>query len=314
MVEMIIVVAIIVVLVTLVLPAASTLWAERKQADAENAIQGLLMSTRARAMQADGTESGFLAFLDDAGNQHLAAIERIHGDAELVRNLEMCMPHLSDEERTDLKDSLRYSQGTMPWQNVFVVRDEPDQVLPAPMRIVPRYVVDPDSADPNRKVWTFSDDELTNNNFNAPPANLSQRHRNYFTVVFSTSGELLVGRDVVIMDCNADEAENALGDRTSLLVGPAESFTDVAEDREVVVRFIDRRGEAATIQNLVLGNDTEPTAINFTSVDGLLVYDDAVFQQQPPAEKRNYLIRTARPIYVSRYTGSVVRGPVGGNP
>jgi hypothetical protein len=68
------------------------------------------------------------------------------------------------------------------------------------------------------------------------------------------------------------------------------------------------------LPNLVGSGGTSHTALNFTTVDGLLVYDDASFQQQPLDQKRSFLVRTGRPIYVSRYTGTVVRGPLGDTP
>jgi len=57
-------------------------------------------------------------------------------------------------------------------------------------------------------------------------------------------------------------------------------------------------------------------AINFVSVDGLIIYDESAFKDLPaslPTEKRNFLLRTGQPLYVSRATGSVVVGPLGEN-
>ena len=59
-------------------------------------------------------------------------------------------------------------------------------------------------------------------------------------------------------------------------------------------------------------NANKPVAINFPSVDGLLVYDDSLFNEfDVDKDKRDFLFRTSQPIYVNRLTGSVVRGPVG---
>ena len=53
-------------------------------------------------------------------------------------------------------------------------------------------------------------------------------------------------------------------------------------------------------------------AINFPSVDGLLVYDNSVFRSLDLAEdKRDYLLESAQPFYVNRYTGAIIRGPRG---
>ena len=320
MVEMVVVVAIIVILVTLVAPAASTLWAERKQAQTENAIQGLLMSARARAVQSDGRESGFLVFLDEEGNQHLAPIERIHRDADIVHRVESCLPQNQRGVFGGLLDPL----GQVAWQNIFVIRDEPDQVLPAPMRIIPRYAVDREGANPATRHLAFSDAELSNHDFANPPGDQAQRHRNFFSIVFSTSGELLINRDVLIMECNADHAETAaagskLGDRTNLAIGAASPYVSTYFSRDPngptgTETPIDIGASSNTFPNLIVAGDSQTTAINFASVDGLLVYDDAAFRELPDAEKRTLLERAARPIYIARYTGTVVRGPLGEKP
>ena len=60
--------------------------------------------------------------------------------------------------------------------------------------------------------------------------------------------------------------------------------------------------------------DGEPVAINFPSVDGLLLYDDAVFRRMGDAKsKREFLIRTAQPIYVAGASGLVILGPIAEN-
>ena len=59
-------------------------------------------------------------------------------------------------------------------------------------------------------------------------------------------------------------------------------------------------------------NANKPVAISFPSVDGLLVYDDSLFNEfDVDRDKRDFLLRTSQPMYVNRLTGSVVRGPVG---
>ncbi len=283
LIEMMVVVAIVLVLLGLVLPAASTLWNDRKRAGAVNTIQGLLMTTRAKAMQAGGAERGFLAFVDDQGVQHLVPIEQP-------------LDHLPD----------------LAWQDVFEIAESPDHLLPAPMRVVPRYVVEDPAADPDG--WnTFSEEELGNRDFDSLPTggNQAQRHRNYFAMVFSPDGQLLVNRDVLIQDKDVDE--DRVGDRTGLRVGPG------PPNPLTTTQFWARNDEETDIdpdalepiERLITGaNDM---AINFPSVDGLLVYDDSLFSDVPTAEKRGFLLGTARPLYVSRYTGVVIRGPVGEN-
>ncbi len=282
LIEMVVVVAVVLVILGLVLPAASTLWGQRKMAQAENAIQGLLMTSRVKALQADGVETGFLAFVDGEGNQHLVTIE---------------------QHRDNMHDPA--------WQNVFVITDDPDQILPTPMRAVPRYVADDPSVD--RKKWEeFSGLELANNDFYDPAGDQTQRHRNFFTLVFSTDGQLLQARDVLIQD--ADAEGDRFGDRTGLRVGPGGS------DPPTTVEFyprdggkpkdIDPTGNAAPIPFLVTDDDKD-VAINFPSIDGLLVYDDSLFNDLTVPEKRSFVLQRGHPLYVSRWTGAVIRGPVG---
>ncbi len=291
LVEMVVVVAIVLIVLGFVLPAASTLWEERKTSQAVNTIQGLLMTTRARAMQADGVETGFLAFVDHEGVQRLLPIEQVQPPTAL-----------SPLDR-------------VAWENVFVIRDERDHVLPVPIRIVPRYVVEDLSLNPLAETFElFSDTELANDDFSTLPAGTddqAQRHRNFFTIVYSTDGQLLVNRDVLIQDVNSDPDKNDLGDRTGLPVGPGDPDDATTEEY-----YIGDKSETLpigmAIPFVVRDNETDDTALNFLSVDGLLVYDDSLFTGLPDAaEKREYLLRSARPLYVSRWTGAVIRGPVG---
>ena len=55
-------------------------------------------------------------------------------------------------------------------------------------------------------------------------------------------------------------------------------------------------------------------ALNFRGVDGLLVYDDAAFAEQPDDDaRRQYLLDHSQPLYVSPLSGQVLRGPRGEN-
>jgi len=282
LIEMVVVVAIILVILGLVLPAASTLWGQRKTAQAVNAIQGLLMTSRAKAMRADGVETGFLAFVDGEGNQHLVTIE---------------------QHRDNLHDPA--------WQNVFVITGQPDQMLPTPIRAVPRYVViEPGQGQQEWEV--FRGEELANNDFADPPDGTDQvqRHRNFFTLVFSTDGQLIQNRDVLIQD--ADAEGNRVGDRTGLHVGPGGSNPPTTTKfylRDGNEQDIDPTGDGIAIPFLV--TDDQDVAINFPSIDGLLVYDDSLFNDLTVPEKRSFVLQRGHPLYVSRWTGAVIRGPVG---
>lgn len=302
MVELVVVIAIILIIVGLAAPAATTMWAQQKQAQTENAIQGLLMTARARALQADGVESGFLAYMDEQGNQHLAPIEKAVATAAEVETLALQLNLDVGQART---------AADLAFQDVFIICDEPDQILPAPMRIVPRYVVDGEPTGSNVTYLGFADEELTDNDFNAVAKDQAQRHRNFFTLIFSTDGELLVNRNVLIKDENSNSAKDSLGDRTELHVAPevAQYFSRVSGQP----LEIDPTGSGILVDNLIADPNGD-VAINFASVDGLLVYDDSSFKGLAAAEKRPFLVGTGRPIYVGRYTGALVRGPVGQAP
>ena len=282
---MIVVISIILVILALVIPASTTLWNQRKAAETENTIQGLLMTTRAKAMQPRGTETGFLAFVDDKGVQHLVSIEQ---------NKQML--------------------GNPAWQSVFDIADEPDQTLPVPIRTVPRYVVDDPAADPDG--WrTFSSLELNNNDFAAPPTNVqpSQRNRNFFTMLYSTEGQLLIARDVLIRDLDVDA--DGRGDRTKLHVGPGPATSGPVTTRYYARNGIPQRIDPVgteAVAFLITDARDDTVAINFASIDGLLVHDDSLYSGLPSGEdKRAFLLRAGQPLYVSRWTGLVIRGPVG---
>jgi prepilin-type N-terminal cleavage/methylation domain-containing protein len=285
LVEMIVVIAIIVVLVALALPAVSTMWEERKFSAAQTTIQGMLMTARSRAVRASGVESGMLFYVDQSGTQIIVPIEQ----------------------------GLEHS-GDIAWENVFQVTTGRSYILPHPIRVVPRYVVEEHRADPE----IFSEQELANEDFFEPPAKTdrAQRHRNFFTMVFSAEGQLLVHRDVLIKDDDADE--DNLGDITGLTVGydhdnhqaTVEKYyaqDDTVKDMrdEQVIPFLVTDGDR--------GSDSD-VAINFPSVDGLLVYDDSLFKSLGDiTQKRAYLLAGAQPFYINRYTGAVIRGPSGEN-
>ena len=305
LIEMIVVVAIVVILVALILPAANTMWEERKLADAETTIQGMLQTSRAKALQASGVETGMFFFVDNGGVQHIVPIKQGPGEQDL-ENL-----------------------GNPAWENVFRVVPGRVYSLPAPMRVVPRYVVeeDPDDEHPAR---VFSEEELARNDFRTLPpdgeVNNAQRHRNFFTMVFSNDGELVVWRDVLIQD--ADHDGDGEGDTSGLHVDyrldppkAPEVYQYYPQNKSNTPKLIDptinvEPPDERKIPLLVndVDSDHAEVAINFPSVDGLLVYNDALLNGIDTAsEKRAFLLRTARPFYVNRNTGAVIRGPLGEN-
>ena len=294
LIEMLVVIAIILLLAGVVVPAASSLWNERKMSDTVNTFQGLLMTTRVRAMQSEGGERGFFVYVDAQGDQRIVRIEQ-------------------PEERLADPD----------WQNVFQISDARDEILAKPIRIAPLYAVEDEST--GEPYTRFSLEELANSDFDEPPGEQAQRHRNFFTVVYSTDGHLIPDRDVLIQD--ADEDDDGVGDRTGLKVGPGPPNADYktykfyARDpsgslgMEPLIDVSPFSDPPVTIPNLVIEPKNEEIALNFPSVSGLLVYDDELFNRVPtPEDKRGFLFGTAQPLYVSRYTGTVIRGPIGEAP
>lgn len=309
---MVVVVAIVIVILLLVVPAASSLWAERKLADTVNMVQGMLMTARASSLQPDGAEHGFLAYVDDEGVQHLVKI-RTHDRA---------LGKASCEPPMTLADC------QIAWADVFQFTDERDQIVPPPVRVLPRYAVCAD--DPSRGPDCGSDhdepyelfddvgDELDNENFEAPSAPIydqAQRHRNFFTMIFSTGGTLRINRDVLIQDPDEEDESNGRGDRTGQRVGPG--LPDMLTTTQFHVRAappatepIDGDMGATPFAWLIV--DADNTAINFPSVDGLLVYDDSLFKAVLPRDqKRFWLCDNAQPLYLARMTGAMVKGPLG---
>ncbi len=114
-------------------------------------------------------------------------------------------------------------------------------------------------------------------------------------------------RVVLIHDETAanTQASEAPGDMTGLLVLDAPKHQD--EDGEVPTRPQFTQPSPAMVSD----GGRPGAAINFASVDGLLVYDDSLFRQYTGPDKRQFLIDTARPMYISPQTGAIIRGPLG---
>lgn len=297
LIELVVVIAIIASLLGVVLPAVSRMWDGRKQGDAVNRLRGAITVARRMALSPNHDEVGLLFVRD-----------RLH-DTQRIFLIER-------KPVTDTIDGNRIARDR------FVIVDDRDYTLPAPLRVVPRYVVHTDGADQHLE---FSDDELIDESFpGADNRTLlwdeGQRHRNYFSMIFNGQGRLVVGRNVLIYD-TAPSGFSRFGDRTGLPV-PNEP------DEPVIQYFardsrkgdpkklpIDQTGTQPPLTDLVVDPaDDPPVAINFPSVDGLLLYDDAVFRRMGNAQsKREFLIRTAQPLYVAGVSGLVILGPIAEN-
>jgi hypothetical protein len=305
LVEMIAVIGIILVLLTLVLPAVQRLWEDRKLADADNTLRGALMVARRAAMSPGTGDAGLLFALDAEGVQHIYPIEQ------------QPAPNLPEQVREIVS------------QNRFVISPGREYSLLEPIRAVPRYAIIEQTSD--NKSYAFSAFELAYDGpidgHDAIPTQWqeAQRHRNHFSMVFSSDGQLKVWRDVLIFDTDQDKQGNGdgFGDRTGLPV-PAPSgspnvfqyFVIDAEEYGDSEADIDPTGNGLALPGLVVDrSQSPPVAINFASVDGVLIYDDSAFRQLggigAAPLKREYLLNNAQPLYVVPSTGEIVRGPLG---
>ena len=288
--EMIIVMAIVLVLAGLVLPGVNSMWAERRIADTQTLVQGMLQTSRSRAMRAGGTESGLFFFLDDSGTQRIVSIE---------------------------KDTTH--SGEVAWESVFLVNGKRQYKLPRPMRVVPRYVVDTGT----NPLLVFGDEEIVNEQFATLGSNVdnAQRHRNFFTMLFTSEGQLVVRRDILLWDVDSNpvgSSRRGTGDFTGLPVPAADPpavTSYFAQDNTPTTNEDDPdTGGTAVLPHMIFDKDAGDVAMNFPTVDGLLAYDNDAFSElETAAAKRTYLLESAQPFYVNRYTGAVVRGPVGEN-
>jgi prepilin-type N-terminal cleavage/methylation domain-containing protein len=301
LVELIVVIGIIVLVVALVIPGVATMWSQRKQSSTQNLIQGMLMSTRPKALQPDGAERGLLFIVDGQGVQRAFPLEQGVPDWYAAGGPGQALDPLATQD----------------W--FFIPDDAAEYVLLAPMRVVPRYAVEVDEAGNQEDDTTrFDALELANDDFPECPAcpqgaDEAQRNRNFFSLVFSRQGELEVWRSVVLIEQDLDG--NRLGDRTGLTLtaDPSTSVTHTFNLKGNSEQIDKMKSRALAVPNAVVDR-TSNTAINFYSVDGLVLYDDATFRDvETPEQKRSLLIEQGLPYYVSRLTGAVIQGPRGEN-
>ena len=310
-----VVVAIVLILVAIGTPAVQSMWANQRRIDTLNIIRGMMTTTRAKAIQGGDGELGLFFYLDANNVQHIASIRR--ATASRVRAVLTDNLYTVPVELTDPSLVPRYD---LVLRDVFEVTPDRIYTIPAPTRIVPRYVVEDATNSPTAPSWErFSDEELANNVFDSLLAtgDNNQRHRNFFTIVFTATGEVRPGRSVLILDPDTLHGDPPVGDITGLRVG-----YDISADAATVDRYYVKDDATSTqlldplnnwaVPFLVNDADDTMTAINFPSVDGLLVYDDSlVAGLDDEASKRTALLQTAIPIYINRMTGAIVEGPVG---
>ncbi len=294
LVELVVVIAIIALLLGLVVPSVSSMWEESKSAEIEQMLKGALVSTRAQAF-GDKERGLFFAIDPRDGIHKIYPIEADPPDPKVYTNpLVTAADTLFGVTEQMAANRFRISEGKV-------------ITLDKPFRVAPLAAVD-------KTVWNAA--EFNNNSYETGSLTTLERHRNFFTMVFSPDGQLSVGRDVLIHDPDSfldANDEDQLGDQTALAVGDPIDW----------LRFNPASGRAVpspiggTLPQMLV--DTNDRAINFRSVAGLLVYDEAAMAEFPitvpitDTTRQDFLIDTAQPLYVSRLSGQVIRGPAGEN-
>jgi type II secretory pathway pseudopilin PulG len=312
---MVVVIAIVILLTGLVVPAATQMWRDRKIADAQNLISGMLLTARARALQSGGAETGLFFFVDEQGVQRVVPITQNHND-----------PAQADPNKV-----IRGWESDGRWFNVFTVIRDRGFTLPAPMRVAPLYTICEEDDDDAVGICAnridhqlFSDEELGVLSIGdlaiGDEADTAQAHRNFFTLIFSPAGELMVGRDALIRDIDDEGEAEGENEGEGVVCGLSVQGSS-ADSSGAVTRYyaadedsseVELNGQGASLHPTWLVVDSDDVAMNFPSVDGLLVYDDSLFNEAgTPQDKRTLLRSTGLPFYINRLTGAVVRGPVG---
>ncbi|HUU85230.1 MAG TPA: prepilin-type N-terminal cleavage/methylation domain-containing protein [Phycisphaerae bacterium] len=274
LVELVVVVAVILIILGMTLPSVSRMWEQRKASEAETLVQGALMSARDAALYT-GKRRGLFFMVDDR-EQKIFPIEADPYDST---------------DTTEAGDASEVVAA-----NRYGIADDKVITLPVPYRAAPRAVVDD-------TVWSEAEIDRTDY---AANHDQFERHRNFFTVLFADNGRLIVRENILIRDSDGDDDGD--GDRTGLKVNDATKWLAPVPPNGSTTQVLLLGG---TLVDMIC-DDSGSDAINFPSVDGLLVYDDAVFVEQVTRPlKRGYLLDSGQPLYLSRLSGDVIRGPKG---
>ncbi|MFH0983295.1 MAG: prepilin-type N-terminal cleavage/methylation domain-containing protein [Planctomycetota bacterium] len=310
LVEMLTVVVIIALLLAMTLPGFVRVWEERKGAAVQTTLHGVLTSTRAKALHR--SEQGLFFYVDPVtGHQMIVPIvpDPPNDDPQSPEYQRDCSLTPPDPITSCITDLMT--------ENRFRVVEGDVYELPPPIRVAPREIVD-------QVLWTEA--ELAHDRYNQAPSggwpapHAWPRHRNFFTVIFGPDGKLLVGREVIIHDIALRQTSGQpfpepTGYRTKLRTGdPTDYYTNNPASGTETAK-LDAAG-SKSLYDIIFELGTL-NAINFPSVDGVLVYDESALADTPyqagQSFKREYLLKNGQPIYVSPLTGEIVEGPKGEN-
>lgn len=292
LVEMVVVVAIIVLILGITLPAVSRMWDERKESSAINTLQGAIRVARRIASTPDRGEAGLFFMVDALGSQHIYIIE---------------------QEPLSSTDDLTRIEAELASANRFRIVDGRDYTIAKPFRIAPVETVNrAEAVAADNDYLKFSLEELAYNGFEQPPAHdwqSGQLNRNFFVVVFDKSGALTYQRPVLIHDPNEDgeNGNNLLGDRTGLKVGDVDKFCDLEQSNcEDPLDLIENNNDAE-LKDMVLAPGNADIALTFASYRGFVLYDDETFNRLvDPQNKQQYLVDHGQPFYIVGLRGQLV--------
>ncbi len=301
---------IIALLLAMALPSFTSTWQERKLAQTLTILHGVLTSTRAKALNT--SERGLFFYIDPLTRRQM--IMPIVADPP---NSDQASHEYSIDcgltEAPDLPDPITDCITDLMAEHRFRPVEGEVYELPVPIRVAPRNIVD-------SARWPESD--IAHDHFNQVSESDWPRHRNFFTVLFGADGKLIVGRDVLIHDValrkpgSLDHFAVRTGYYTKLRVDDPTHYYVHDENTRKKLDPGDK-----TLYDMIVEMDASdqpvPNAINFTSVDGLLVYDESVLADMPYEDgqtfKGEYLLGQGRPLYIDRLSGAVLQGPIGEN-
>lgn len=294
LIELLVVIAIVSILLALVVPGVSGLWKQRGEADSINTIRGLLESARSRAIQKG--EYGLFFYLDDRGVQRIKFIEADPGGSGS-----------GDQDIIDCEAANGANTGnciTQPMAvNRFRVVAGEAFSLQTPYRAAASWAIE---LDPSNQPWvSLIEDQWST----VPPVYAPRNHRNFFAIVFDRNGQMVVDRDVLIHDLNADG--NQLGDATGLrVVGLSSSVDEYRDAAGLAMDIGPNTGDV--LFDMVLLSDNR--AANFRSVAGAVVYDDSQVtgENLTAMQVRDLLLESGQVLVVSRFTGDVIVAQRGG--
>ncbi len=302
LVELLVVTVIIGILLGMIVPGIASIWAQRNEANTQNMLRGLLVSARTRAVRTGAR--GLFFWLDNTGTQRVAFLraeppDTVANMSGVTRNIDQWND--ADDCPAANPDCVTERSAV----NRFRVMAADVYTIPRPYRVAPLWATENAGASSLQPAnWPVQLEDSRRFYGDAAGADTPRYHRNFFAVVFSSDGELLPMRDVIVHDPDLDN--DNLGDVTGLHVGDASQMWTMDSSgarSRVDIDPVTKNG----LFDIVVLDDLR--AADFISVDGLVVYDDSDVVGLLGDEIAGLLRRTGQPFYVSRYTGDVIMGP-----